>query len=110
VLDRLDLDRVRRHNVELAVLGQREVAGALGLDPAVLPRDPAVSMQLVPLPAGIASTREEATALQARLGTDASVEVAVTDWRGQGFVRVSAHVYNAPADYARLAAELPSFL
>jgi isopenicillin-N epimerase len=110
VLDRLDLDRVRRHNVELAVLGQREVAGAIGLDPDGLPRDPAVSMQLVPLPAGIASTREDAIALQARLGADASVEVAVTDWRGQGFVRLSAHVYNAPADYARLAAELPSFL
>ena len=49
-LERLDLARVRRHNVELAVAGQLEVARGLGLDPAGLPRDPAVSMQLVPLP------------------------------------------------------------
>jgi isopenicillin-N epimerase len=34
----------------------------------------------------------------------------VTSWAGQGFVRVSAHVYNRPADYALLAAELPALI
>jgi isopenicillin-N epimerase len=106
----LDLARVRKHNVELAVAGQLEVARGLGLDSAGLPRDPAVSMQLVPLPAGVASTREDAEALQARIGTEVAIEVAVTTWQGQGFVRLSAHVYNRPADYALLAAELPSLL
>ena len=53
VLERLGLDRLRRHNAELAVAGQRIVAEALQLDPAALPRDPAVSMQLVPLPDGL---------------------------------------------------------
>lgn len=110
VLDRLGFERLRRHNAELAVRGQVEVATALGLDPADLPRDPAVSMQLVPLPSGTASTREDADALQARIGEEAAVEVAVTTHAGQGFVRVSAHAYNAPADYRRLAAELPSLL
>jgi len=109
-LERLDLARVRRHNVELAVAGQVEVARGLGLDPAGLPRDPAVSMQLVPLPAGVASTREDAEALQHRIGSEVAIEVAVTSWAGQGFVRVSAHVYNRPADYALLAAELPTLL
>jgi isopenicillin-N epimerase len=109
-LDRLDLDRVRRHNVDLAVHGQRVVADALGLGPDELPRDPAVSMQLVPLPAGVASDPAEAAALQALIADEAAVEVAVTSWRGNGFVRVSAHVYNAPEDYARLAAALPSLL
>jgi isopenicillin-N epimerase len=108
-LERLDLARVRRHNVELAVAGQLEVARGLGLAGG-LPRDPAVSMQLVPLPAGIASTREEAEALQERIATEAAIEVAVTSWAGQGFVRVSAHVYNRPADYALLAAELPALI
>jgi isopenicillin-N epimerase len=106
----LDLARVRKHNVELAVAGQLEVARGLGLDSAGLARDPAVSMQLVPLPAGVASTREDAEALQARIGTEVAIEVAVTTWQGQGFVRLSAHVYNRPADYALLAAELPSLL
>jgi len=109
-IQHLDLDRVRRHNVELAIAGQVEVAAALGLDPGALPRDPAVSMQLVPLPAGVASTVDEASVLQERIATEAAVEVAVTSWNGHGFVRVSAHIYNCPADYSRLARELPALL
>ena len=50
VMERLGFDRLRRHNAELAVAGQVEVAAALELAPEDLPRDPAVSMQLVPLP------------------------------------------------------------
>jgi isopenicillin-N epimerase len=109
-LDQLGWDRLRRHNVELAVRGQRTVADALGLDPADLPRDPAVSMQLVPLPAGVAGTTDAAAALQNRIGEQVAVEVAVTSWNGHGFVRLSAQAYNSPADYARLAAELPALL
>jgi isopenicillin-N epimerase len=110
VLEHLGLDRLRRHNVELAVAGQQEVAAALGLDPAGLPRDPGVSMQLVPLPDGIASDVATAAALQDRIGEEAAVEVGVPTWAGRGFVRVSAQAYNAPADYRRLADHLPSLL
>jgi isopenicillin-N epimerase len=110
VLERLGLDRLRRHNVELAVAGQREVAAALDIPPAGLPRDPAVSMQLVPLPEGLVTNRGQAEALQARIGEEATVEVAVTTWAGRGFLRLSAHAYNAPGDYRRLAADLPSLL
>lgn len=109
-LDQLGPDRLRRHNVELAVLGQREVAQALGLDPADLPRDAAVSMQLVPLPDGVAADKAAADALQDRIGEQASIEVAVTTWAGRGFLRLSAQAYNCPADYARLAADLPALL
>ena len=110
LLDQLGLDRLRRHNVELAVHGQRLLAEGLGLDPATLPRDSAVSMQLVPLPAGLASTPAEAAALQSLIGEQIAVEVAVTSWAGHGFVRLSAQAYNSPADYARLAADLPALL
>ncbi len=110
VLSQLGPERVRRHNVELAVAGQQEVARALEVPTADLPRDAAVSMQLVPLPDGIAATRDQAAALQDRIGADSAVEVAVTSWAGRGFLRLSAHVYNAPADYRRLAADLPSLL
>jgi isopenicillin-N epimerase len=110
VLERLDLTRVRRHNVDLAAAGQAEVARGLGLDTHDLPRDPSVSMQLVPLPAGIAGTRDQAEALQHRIGEEVAVEVAVTSWSGRGFVRLSAQVYNTPEDYARLATELPALL
>lgn len=110
VLEHLGLDRLRRHNVELAVAGQREVARALGVGPADLPRDPAVSMQLVPLPVGIAADEASAAALQDRIGELTAVEVAVTTWAGRGFLRLSAQAYNSPADYRRLAAELPALL
>jgi isopenicillin-N epimerase len=110
VLERLGLDRLRRHNVELAVAGQLEVAQALQVAPADLPRDAAVSMQLVPLPEGVATSVPAADALQDRIGETSAVEVAITSWAGRGFVRVSAQAYNAPADYRRLAADLPSLL
>lgn len=110
LLDQLGWERVRRHNVELAVLGQRTVGAALGHDPAALPRHAAVSMQLVPLPAGAGSDPEAAARLQARIGERLGIEVAVSSWNGQGFLRLSAHVYNAPSDYARLAADLPALL
>jgi isopenicillin-N epimerase len=86
------------------------LAEGLGIDADSLPRDSAVSMQLVPLPAGLASTPAEAATLQAQIGEQIGVEVAVTSWAGLGFVRLSAQAYNSPADYARLAADLPALL
>jgi isopenicillin-N epimerase len=67
-------------------------------------------MQLVPLPAGLAITPDDAAALQTRIGDQIAVEIAVTSWDGEGFLRLSAQAYNAPADYARLAADLPALL
>ena len=110
VLESLGLDRLRRHNVELAVAGQLEVAAALQVLPADLPRDSGVSMQLVPLPEGVADTPAAAGALQDRIGDQAAVEVAISSFDGRGYVRLSAHAYNAPADYRRLAADLPGLL
>ncbi len=110
VMERLGFDRLRRHNAELAVAGQLEVAAALDLAPEDLPRDAAVSMQLVPLPAGLATDTESAAELQDRIGEQAAVEVAVTTWEGHGFLRLSAQAYNSPDDYRRLAADLPSLL
>jgi isopenicillin-N epimerase len=110
VLERLGWDRLRRHNVELAVVGQQAVAAAIGVPAGDLPRDPAVPMQLVPLPEGLVTSREQAAALQDRIGEESAVEVAITFFDGRGFVRVCANAYNAPADYQRLAAELPALL
>ena len=110
LLENIGLDRLRRHNVELAVAGQLEVAAALGVDAPDLPRDAALSMQLVPLPDGLAADTAAAAALQARIGQEAAVEVAVTSWAGHGYLRLSAQVYNSPADYRRLAADLPGLL
>jgi isopenicillin-N epimerase len=110
VLEGLGLDRLRRHNVELAVAGQLEVAAALQVPAADLPRDSGVSMQLVPLPEGVADTAAAAGELQDRIGEQAAVEVAISSFDGRGYVRLSAHAYNAPADYHRLATDLPGLL
>jgi isopenicillin-N epimerase len=110
VLERLGWERLRRHNVELAVTGQRAVAAAIGVPAGDLPSDPAVPMQLVPLPEGLVTSREQAAALQDRIGEESAVEVAITFFDGRGYVRVCAQAYNAPADYQRLAAELPALL
>jgi isopenicillin-N epimerase len=110
VLEGLGLDRLRRHNVELAVAGQLEVAAALQVAATDLPRDSGVSMQLVPLPEGVADTPAAAGALQDRIGEQAAVEVAISSFDGRGYVRLSAHAYNAPADYRRLATDLPSLI
>jgi isopenicillin-N epimerase len=109
-LQQLDLDRVRRHSVELAVHGQRVLAEAIGVPAADLPRDPGVSMQLVPLPAGVATDDDAAADLQEQIGERIAVETAITCWRGRGFIRVSGQVYNAPAEYDRYAADLPALL
>jgi isopenicillin-N epimerase len=102
LLRTLGVDRLRQHNASLAEYGQRVVGAALGLEPAELPyRGSPVSMRLIPLPARLdeAAARE----LHQRLATEHRIEVALTAWPGGRGLRVSAQVYNQPADYDRLA-------
>ena len=95
-------DRVRRHNIDLADYAQLTVAAAVRADPAELVRSEPVTMRIVPLPAGVADTRDAAT-LRDRLATEHGCEVAVNAWRGRGHLRISAQVYNVKADVDRLA-------
>lgn len=105
-LSELGFDRVRAHNEELAVYGQAVLAQALGVDPTTLPGDPGVSMRLVPLPLDISDGFDFQAVVSDRLG----VETAVVPWNGHTLMRVSANVYNAPAEYDRLAEGLPGLL
>jgi isopenicillin-N epimerase len=86
------------------------VAEAIGADLTGIPADPAVSMRIVPLPAGVATTAEDAQLLQAAIATEAACEVAVAAWNGRGLLRVSGQAYNRSADYGRLADALPGLL
>ena len=99
-------ERVRQHNVKLAEYGQAALASALDLDPAALPGDAGVSMRLVPLPVAEDDPRD----LQAEISDRLGVEVAVPKWNGRHLLRVSANIYNAPADYDRLAAGIRRIL
>ncbi len=123
LLRTLDAERIRAHNADLVDAGQRLVAAAVA---ALWPRSAAavptrallelaqegrlgdrpVSMRLVPLPPGVAADRASAIALRTRLATEHAVEVALDVWRGQGFLRLSAQIYNRVEDYDRLCRAL----
>jgi isopenicillin-N epimerase len=108
----LGVDRVRAHNAALAAYGQRVVGDALGVARADLPDPggPTVSMRIIPLPAGLATTVDAARALGARIAERIATEVAVMSWRGRGWLRLCGQVYNTPDEYERLAVRLPPLL
>jgi isopenicillin-N epimerase len=96
-------ERVRQHNCDLADYAQLTVAAAVRADPTGLARSEPVSMRVVPLPAGVAVTQPAADALRDRLSAEHSCEVQVNPWRGRGYLRISAQVYNTKADVDRLS-------
>jgi isopenicillin-N epimerase len=112
VLRTLGVDTVRAHNAALAAYGQRVVGAALGLAPTDLPDpgDASVSMRILPLPAGLATTVAEAGALRLHIADKLATEVAVNAWGGRGWLRLCAQVYNRPEEYDRLADRLPPLL
>jgi isopenicillin-N epimerase len=108
----IGIDAVRHHNTALAAYGQHVVGAALGLAPDDLPQPggPWVSMRIVPLRAGLATTLAEAVALRRRIADALNAEVAVNAWNGRGWLRLSAQVYNRAEEYDLLARRLPALL
>ena len=62
------------------------------------------SMAAVRLPLHEPATAERALELRRTLFDDHRIEVPVTAFAGALWARISAHAYNRPEDYARLAA------
>ena len=105
-LETLGADRVRAHGHELAVASATKIARAWDsvLDgPAALHG----SMMAIRLPArlcrGLAANREGARALMSVLIAEQRIVVAVMPIGNALWARISASVYNHPADYDRLA-------
>jgi isopenicillin-N epimerase len=109
LLGGLGWDRIRAHNEALVCWAQATMAEALGIPESELRHDAGLSMAIVPLPPGRVETREEARALQEHM-VALGVEMAVGAWNGRGSIRLSAQVYNRPADYERMAAGVREFL
>jgi isopenicillin-N epimerase len=101
-LGALGWERVMAHNRALAMRGRDLVTSALGTERQV-DDDRTGSMSVVELPTGAARTFDQTLAIQERLFSEHRVEVPITWWHERAFVRMSAQVYNAPADYERLA-------
>jgi isopenicillin-N epimerase len=108
----LGVEAVRAHNAGLAAYGQALAGAALGLSGDELPEpgESSVSMRIVPLPDGLATTFGDATALRRRIADAIGAETAVNAWNGRGWLRLSAQVYNRAEEYDRLARRLPALL
>ena len=104
---------VMRANHELVVQGQAAIAKALGVTPRI-PEDMLGSMAMVPLPIPpMPDARIDA--LKASIVTEERIEVPIHGWPVPAarespdalpeavVVRISAQLYNEPADYERLA-------
>lgn len=104
---------IRQHNEQLARYGQRVIGDELGLPPDQLPEaGPGISMRLLPLALGDAVRYDQAwaEAFRDRIRTELSTWVNVFGWNGRGYLRISAQLYNEPAEYERLAIGLRRLL
>lgn len=104
-LGRFGWDNVRRHNHAMATWAHQLFVAKLGTEP-ISPIDGSLlgCMATMRLPAAWQRlTDEQFAARQQRLYTEHRVETPLVTWEKQRFVRVSAQIYNVPADYERLA-------
>jgi isopenicillin-N epimerase len=61
------------------------------------------SMVTIELPAHFAGAKSDAERLRRHLWEQWRIDVPIVPWAGQLWVRISAQIYNTPADYERLA-------
>lgn len=100
-------DSVRDYAQHLGDYAEAIVSAAMseatGLDARVDVGMPVCALRLVRLPEHLATNLDDAAELRDYLAVTARVETGITTWRGQGFLRLSTHVYNTPEDYEDLA-------
>lgn len=109
ILEGFGWDALWDHNNALAAWAGDLVGAAIGAKPA-LPVSARGPMALLPLPDGVVTDDAEARAFIARVSEELGVEIAANPWRGQGYLRLSAHAYNQESDYEALAKGLPGLL
>ena len=66
------------------------------------------SIASIELPPSVAQRFDRVDQLQAALLAEHGIEIPVIEWGGRRFVRISAMVYNRPAQYETLAAAIES--
>ncbi|MFD3445087.1 aminotransferase class V-fold PLP-dependent enzyme [Microbacteriaceae bacterium 4G12] len=99
-------DAARRYMGDLADYAEDVIARAfesLTGEPATVDVGmPVPAMRLLALPSGLATTPAGAHELRDRVAA-LGFQTAMTSWRGTGYLRLSAHVYNLAAEYDRFA-------
>lgn len=100
-------DSARTYVQRLGDYGEAIISAAMsdatGGDARVDVGMPVSALRLIRLPALLATNLDGAADLRHRLAVSAGVETGITTWRGQGFLRLSMHVYNTPEDYEDFA-------
>lgn len=99
----LGVERIRAWNHELAWTSARRLAERWDV-PFETPESMVGTMATVPLPERLGTTADDAVALRDRLLFEHSIEIHLAARRGRLQLRLSAQIYNEPADYDRLAA------
>lgn len=104
---RFGWDNFRSYAAALGDYGQHIVQDAFsaltGEDAAAdvgMPVDP---LRLIRLPHGMATTHEDSHAVRALISDRFAFETAITTFDGVGYLRLSTHLYNTPADYEAFA-------
>lgn len=109
VLASLDWPRRRIALSSMLDEGARVIAKALGTSvPEVV--HPAPTMRLVELPFPGDRTAEAGEEFKIRVSRDLKAEITLTGFDTRIFIRLSAHAYNSPQDYEKLAERLPTAL
>lgn len=101
------IDRMMEHNHALAVQAHAMLCERLGVEP-LSPLDGSMlgSMASFRVPEAIRRRFETFEALMAHLYGVERIEIPAFDFGGRWLLRVSAQIYNEPADYERLATAL----
>lgn len=98
-------ERTREVMRDMADAGAEAIAAALRpfaeAEPLALVPSPVPSMRLIRLPHGLGATREEADALRAEILPATGIETAFTSFGGEGYVRLSVHLYTEASDIER---------
>jgi isopenicillin-N epimerase len=97
----IGVDRIRAWNHELAWTSARRLAERWGV-PFETPESMIGTMATIRLPGRLGATADDAVALRDRLLFEHGIEVHLAAWKGGLRLRLSAQVYNEPADYDRL--------
>lgn len=100
--------RVRAHNAELVCHGAELLEESPGV--TALPYGEGLAMRSLRLPAGLARTKQEATALREEIAARFGCRVLIWNRSGGGGIRISGQIYNRPEEYARLTAGLRDLL
>ena len=101
--ERFGWSSVREHNCQLVAWATGRLCDAWSVDPLDVPEASRLtSMRTIELPPRLRNHFDVVEDWRHWLRDEHAFDVAVHDWGGRWWIRLSAHVYNRPEEYERL--------